>query len=116
MTLKTCQQDKNPLVLMGGLRGGSSVRRPGSEDPHRRQQNLLHISYFMVLDVIVLWSLRSIKDLNAAAVSSITNVVYRSGILTLRDPDMKDIELLNSSNFCSIFGQNRAKSTPINMK
>ena len=27
---------KFPLVSMGGLSGGSRVRRPGNEDPHRR--------------------------------------------------------------------------------
>jgi hypothetical protein len=29
---------KFPLTLMGGLSGGSRVRRPGSEDPHRRER------------------------------------------------------------------------------
>ena len=29
-----------PLMSMGGPSGGSSVRRPGSEDPHRRERNL----------------------------------------------------------------------------
>ena len=29
----------------GGLIGGSSVRRPGSEDPNRRQQNLFNNFY-----------------------------------------------------------------------
>ena len=32
----------------GGLSGGSSVRRPGSEDPHRRQRKLLGLMTFNV--------------------------------------------------------------------
>ena len=32
--------EKFPLMSMRVLRGGSSVRRPGSEDPHRREWKL----------------------------------------------------------------------------
>ena len=32
--------EKFLLVSMGGLSGGSRVRRPGSEDPNRRERNL----------------------------------------------------------------------------
>jgi hypothetical protein len=33
---------KFSLILMGGPSGGSRVRRPGSEDPHRRERNCLN--------------------------------------------------------------------------
>ena len=36
----TCSR-KFPLMLMGGASGGSSVRRPGSEDPHRHERKLI---------------------------------------------------------------------------
>ena len=32
---------KFPLMSMGGPSGGSSLRRPGSEDPHQRERNYL---------------------------------------------------------------------------
>ena len=40
--------------VVGGLSGGSSVRRTSSEDPHRRQQNFfLEIILFSLLLSIV---------------------------------------------------------------
>ena len=40
MTLRTCALE-NLVHVDGGPSGGSIVRRPGSEDPHRREQKFL---------------------------------------------------------------------------
>ena len=42
MTLQTCAL-KISAGVNGVLRGGSSVRRPGSKDPHRCQQKFLSV-------------------------------------------------------------------------
>ena len=39
----------------GGLSGGSRVRRPGSEDPHRRERKFVKFCY---PDVDGVWNLR----------------------------------------------------------
>ena len=41
MTLQTLFCVTISAGVNGGLSGGSSVRRPGSQDPHRRQRNFL---------------------------------------------------------------------------
>ena len=41
-TLQTHADEKFPPMSMGGLSGGSSVRRPGSEDPHRLEWKFLY--------------------------------------------------------------------------
>ena len=37
----------------GGLSGGSSVNRPGSEDPHRREQKFLGIFPLLVVTAVI---------------------------------------------------------------
>ena len=41
----------------GGLSGGSSVRTPGIDDPHRRQRNFIHVSniFWNILIVCGIW-------------------------------------------------------------
>ena len=38
---------KLSVGVNGGLSGGSSVRRPGSEDPHRSQRKLLSLKIIL---------------------------------------------------------------------
>ena len=50
----------NPYILIstgvdGGLSGGSSVCRPGSEDPHHHQQKLVNVNTSMTLIRVILW-------------------------------------------------------------
>ena len=42
----------------GGLSGGSSIRKPGSKDHHRRQRNY---SIFLVLQTRVIWNIPYIR-------------------------------------------------------
>ena len=42
---KGCQQISAVVDL--GLSGGSSVRRPGSEDPHQRQRKFISVYFFI---------------------------------------------------------------------
>ena len=42
---KKCLESENLSKICHGLGGGSSARRPGSEDPHRHQRNSISISF-----------------------------------------------------------------------
>ena len=44
---------KFPLMSMGGLSGGSCMRRPGSEDPHRHERNFKSGTFSVIQTTLV---------------------------------------------------------------
>ena len=61
LTLQTCAPEI-PTHDDGEASGGSSVRRPGSEDPHRREPKLSPISTQSYFFVYINIKLLQIKD------------------------------------------------------
>jgi hypothetical protein len=53
MTCVHCMEIRVHLASRGGLSRGTSMRKPGSEDPHRRQQKL----EMLLVEAKTLWVL-----------------------------------------------------------
>ena len=96
MTLQTLFCVTISAGVNGGLSGGSSVRRPGSQDPHRRQWKLSHRlkSITMIvspLQVLVCDNFEEVprysKDKNCKTMARkedrMANKIYSTGLLII---------------------------------